>query len=69
VKVLRHFDLSLVAVLEADTLDSAIASCLSQTDSSLKMLCSVAFYSKKLTPIEENYNIGDKELLVIVECL
>jgi hypothetical protein len=29
----------------------------------------MAFYSRKLTPLEKNYNIYDKELLAIVECL
>jgi hypothetical protein len=58
-----------VTVLKADTSDSAIVDCLSQTDLSLKILHLVAFYSRKLTSIEENYNIDDKELLAIVECL
>jgi hypothetical protein len=58
-----------VAVLKADASDSAIAGCLSQTDSSSRMLRLVAFYSRKLTLTEENYDIDDKELLAIVECL
>jgi hypothetical protein len=50
-------------------LNGAIADCLSQTDTSSELLWPVAFYSKKLTPTEEKYDIGDKELLVIVKSL
>ena len=29
----------------------------------------MAFYSRKLAPAERNYEIHDKELLVVVKCL
>jgi hypothetical protein len=67
--VIKHFDPERPAILEADASDRAIAGCLSQKDAVLGRLHPVAFYSRKLTPPEENYDIYDKELLAIVECL
>jgi hypothetical protein len=67
--ILKYFDSNLVVVLEVNTSNGAIAECLSQVDISSELLHSVAFYSRKFTPTEEKYDIGDKELLAIVECL
>jgi hypothetical protein len=69
VEVLKHFNPTQAALLEADASDGAIAGCLSQTDTSSGLLQPVAFYSRKLTPMEERYDISDKELLAIVESL
>lgn len=55
-------------ILEADASGWATGGCLSQYHSDGK-LYPVAYFSKKLTPIECNYNIHDKELLAIVRCL
>jgi hypothetical protein len=69
VEILKHFNLSQVVLLKMDTLDSTIAGCLSQTNTSFELLRSVTFYSKKLILMEEKYNIGNKKLLSIVESL
>jgi hypothetical protein len=69
VEVLKHFDPTQATLLEAYTSDGAIADCLSQTDTSSGLLRLVAFYSRKLIPIKEKYNIDDKELLAIVQSL
>ena len=58
-----------MAVVEADALDHALGGCLSQLDSKIGMLCPVAFYSRKLISIKEQYEIYDKKILAIVECL
>ncbi|KAG5727458.1 hypothetical protein E4T56_gene12017 [Termitomyces sp. T112] len=65
--VLRHFDPSLPIVLECDASDYAITKILSQLDSRGKDLHPVAFYTHSMIPAELNYEIYDKELLVIVE--
>ena len=42
---------------------------MSQLDPKTGMLRPVAFYSRKLIGAEERYEIYDKEMLAIVECL
>jgi hypothetical protein len=53
-------------MVETDTLDKAIGACLSQADEKGK-LRPVAYLSRKFTPAEGNYEVYDKELLVIIE--
>jgi hypothetical protein len=66
--ILAYFDPEKEAIVECDASDKAVGGTLSQRGSDGK-LHPVAFYSKKLTPAELNYDIHDKELLDIVECL
>ena len=66
--VLAHYDPSRPCILEADSSDFAIAGVLSQFDEK-QILHPIAFYSRKLTPPETNYDIGDKELLAIVDSI
>jgi hypothetical protein len=66
--ILRHFDPALETIVETDASDFAAAGVLSQrfpAGDSL-VLHPVAYYSRKLTPAEYNYGIGDKELLAII---
>jgi hypothetical protein len=68
--ILKHFNPELETILETDSSDFAAAAVLSQkhpdpiTENSV--LHPVAYYSRKLTPAECNYGIGDKELLAII---
>ncbi len=64
--VLRHFDPTLPCTLATDASDFAIAGVLHQPDP-LGYLHPVAFFSRKLSPAEINYEVYDKELLAIVE--
>lgn len=66
--VLKHFDWDKPAVLETDASDYVCAGVLSQHDDD-GILHPIAFFSKKMTPAECNYEIYDKELLAIVLCL
>jgi hypothetical protein len=66
--VLRHFDRSRPAIIEADASDYVMGAVLSQTDE-LGKLHPCAFFSRKFVPAEQNYEIYDKEMLVIVEAL
>ncbi len=55
-------------ILETDASDFALGGVLSQKDEEGN-LRPVAFHSRKLNPAEQNYEIYDKELLAIVDCL
>ena len=59
------FDLAKKIIVETDLLDKAIGAEISQPDNKERMHL-VVFYSRKLTLAELNYDIYNKELLVIV---
>jgi transposase InsO family protein len=63
--ILRHFDFGRPIVVETDSSDYVSAGVLSQPNEA-GTLHPVAFFSKKLSPAECNYEIYDKELLAIV---
>jgi hypothetical protein len=65
--VLMPFDWTKEVILETDASDYVSAGVLSQYDDS-GVLRPVAFFSKKHTPAECNYEIYDKELLAIIRC-
>src|ERR1700726_702205 len=66
--ILKHFDYSRPAVVEADASDFAQGGVLSQRGDD-GVLHPVAFHSRKFNPAEQNYEIYDKEMLAIVDCL
>ncbi|SOV01637.1 uncharacterized protein UDID_18149 [Ustilago sp. UG-2017a] len=66
-RVLRHFNYHLPTRLETDASDFAIAGVLKQEHEGRWHL--VAFYSRKMSSAEKNYEIHDKELLAVVACL
>jgi len=65
--MLRMFDRHLDTQIETDASDLAIGACLTQTVG--KQRLPIAFYSRKMAPAEQNYDIHDKELLAIVSAL
>ncbi|KAI0997510.1 hypothetical protein K3495_g10679 [Podosphaera aphanis] len=66
--ILAMWDGSRPTILETDSSGWATGGCLlqEQQDGILKP---IAYYSKKLSPAECNYDIHDKELLAIIRCL
>ena len=64
--LLKHPDTSKPFVIETDASDFALGGILSQYHNDI--LCPVAFYSRKMTSAEINYEIHDKELLAIIVC-
>ena len=66
--ILAIFDLEREAILETNTSDYAIGACLTQKGDN-KKLRTMAYYSYKMTGLELNYDIYDKELLAVVEAL
>jgi hypothetical protein len=65
--ILKSFDWEKDVIVETDSSDYVSAGVLSQYDDE-GILRPVAFFSKKLTPTECNYEIYDKELLAIIRC-
>lgn len=63
--ILKHPNPSLPFVVEVDAADMGIGAVLSQWTGEPRSLHPCAYYSKKLTPAERNYGIGDRELLAI----
>jgi len=66
--ILIHFDFDKEIVVETDASDIASASILSQPGSD-GLLHPIAFFSKKHTPAECNYDIYDKELMAGVRAI
>ena len=63
--ILRYFDPRQDIIIEIDASNFAIGCVLSQDWND--KLHPVAFHSRKMSSAERNYEIHDKELLVIVE--
>jgi len=61
------YDLRLSSRIEIDALDLAIDACFSQEHKG--MWHPITYLSRKLLPVEQNYDIHDKELLAIVASL
>ena len=66
--ILLIFNLEKEGRVETDTLDYTIGAILSQKSKSRKQQLTI-YYSRKLLLVELNYNIYNKELLVIVKVL
>jgi hypothetical protein len=65
--VLKMFDPKKPGRMETNALDLVIDACFNQLYEGMWHL--VAYYSRKLSPAEQNYDIHDKELLAIVAAL
>ena len=66
--ILAIFDLEHEAILETNASNYVISACLTQKGNDGKIQ-TVAFYARKMTGPELNYDIHDKELLAVVEAL
>ncbi|KAK3516189.1 hypothetical protein QTP70_005696 [Hemibagrus guttatus] len=67
--ILRHPDPDLPFVVEVDTSSSSIGAMLSQRHGEPGKLHPYAFYSRKLTAVEANYDVSNRELLSIKAAL
>jgi hypothetical protein len=65
VPILACFDLDWDIIVEMDTSNYISASVLSQYDDD-NVLYPMAYFSKKYSPAEYNYEIYDKELMAII---
>ena len=55
--------------IHTDASHQAIGSVIVQRRPDGTMRCPVAFFSKKMTPTQQLYTVGEKELMAIVETL
>ena len=60
------FELKKSITLKTNASNQTIKACISQSDEK-KRLYLIAFYSKKLTNAELNYEIHNKKLLIIID--
>ncbi|KAK3539043.1 hypothetical protein QTP86_023635 [Hemibagrus guttatus] len=67
--ILRHPDPDLPFVVEVDASSSGLGAVLSQQHGEPGKLHPCAFYSRKLTSAEVNYDVGNRELLTIKAAL
>ncbi|KAK3523863.1 hypothetical protein QTP70_010507 [Hemibagrus guttatus] len=63
--ILKHPDPNLPFVVEVDASDSGIGAVLSQRHGQPGKLFPCAYFSRKLTNAERNYDVGNKELLAM----
>jgi hypothetical protein len=66
--ILAYWNSDKPTILKADCSGYSMGACFSQIDKSGK-LKPVAYFSKKLSPAESNYEIHDKKLLAIVRAM
>ena len=66
--ILTHYYPKKALMIETDASDLAKGAVLSHYEDSDKKWHPVAFHSKKFSPAELNYDIHDKEMVVIVDC-
>ena len=67
--VLAHPNPSVAFIVEVDSSEAGIGAVLSQCSGMPPKLRPCAFFSKKLSPAEQNYDVGDQELLAVVKAL
>ena len=69
VPILGHYDPQRQTMLELDASDGVVAGVFSQLDPIDGQWHPIACFSKTMTPAECNYEIHDKEMLVIIRTL
>ncbi|KAL0204378.1 hypothetical protein M9458_002396, partial [Cirrhinus mrigala] len=67
--ILRHPDPEREFVVEVDASNCGVGAILSQRHGSPPKLFPCAYFSRKLTPAERNYDVGDRELLALKAAL
>lgn len=63
--VLIHPDTALQFIVEVDASDTGVGALLSQRSVSDHKMHPCAFFSQRLLPAERNYDVGNRELLVV----
>ncbi|XP_052001342.1 uncharacterized protein ccser2a isoform X1 [Xyrauchen texanus] len=69
VPILHHPNPDLPFVVEVDASNTGIGAILSQSQGNPPKLFPCAYYSRKLSPAEQNYDVGNRELLAMKAAL
>ena len=67
--VLQHPDQARQFLVEVDASESGVGAVLSQRSAATGKLHPCAFFSRRLSPAERNYDVGNRELLAVVLAL
>lgn len=67
--ILRHPDPERPFIVEVDASSTGIGAILSQRQGNPEKMFPCAFYSRKLSPAERNYDVGNRELLAMKAAL
>lgn len=67
--ILKHPDPALAYVPEVDASENAVGAILSERQVAKSLLHPIAFFPRKLSSSERNYDVGDRELLAIKAAL
>lgn len=63
--LLSHPDLSKPLIVEVDASSTGVGAVLSKQQGTPQVLHPCALFSHKITPVEQNYDVGDRKLLAI----
>lgn len=69
VPILSHPDPALSFTVEVNASESGVGAVLSQWSAADQKLHPCAFFSRRLSPAEQNYDVGNRELLALVLAL
>ena len=64
-----HPDPSVAFIVEVGVSEAGIGAVLSQRSGTPPKLCPCAFFLRKLSPVERNYEVGNRELLAAIKAL
>ena len=67
--ILVNYHLKKPLMIETDASGLAKGAILSQYEEADKRWYPVAFFSRKFSPAKLNYDVHDKEMVVIVDCM
>jgi hypothetical protein len=66
--IIKYYDFTLTTMIETNASNEILRKCLTQIYANEKKY-SIVYYSRKLQSVEINYDVKNKKMLVIINCL